>query len=232
MPDPDAQSPALRIRSLRFAYTPGAPPVVDIPELELAPGRQMLLTGGSGSGKSTVLQLVSGLLDPSSGEVWVGGTNIHGLSGARRDAFRGRHIGMIFQTFNLLHGFSAIENVMAALMFSDVPRSEHRDRSRSLLDDLGVERIDAPAETLSIGQQQRVAVARAVVVEPALVLADEPTASLDPDNAAQALDVIQSACRDREAALVCVSHDPSVESRFDDVRSLHELRAAQQEASA
>jgi len=219
----DANTPALEVRSLRFAYARADGPVIDIPSLELARAAQMLMTGGSGSGKSTLLQLVSGLLDPDEGEVRIGGTPIHSLTGAKRDAFRGEHIGMIFQTLNLLHGFSALENVMAALMFSAIPRAEHRERAGELLSHLGVARIDAPVDTLSIGQQQRVAVARAVVTEPDLVLADEPTASLDPDNASQALDLIQSACRERGAALVCVSHDPAIAGRFDRVESLHEL---------
>ncbi|MCW5777693.1 MAG: ATP-binding cassette domain-containing protein, partial [Phycisphaeraceae bacterium] len=187
------ETPALRIDGLRFAYGAGGPTVVDVGSLVLDRGEQMLLTGGSGRGKSTLLMLVAGLMEPGAGRVVVDGQAVHDLRGARRDLFRGRAIGMIFQTFNLLHGFSALENVMAALMFSNVPRTEHRERASALLKRLGVERVNAKPEELSVGQQQRVAVARAVACGPALVLADEPTASLDPENAANAMDLIQHA---------------------------------------
>ena len=130
---------------------------------------------------------------------------------------------MIFQTFNLLPGFSAAENVMLAMMFSDIPRREHRPRAHDLLDHLGVDRPDAPPEQLSIGQQQRVAVARAVACKPDLVLADEPTASLDPENASGAMDLIQTACRESGTALLCVSHDPAMAERFEQRASLDEL---------
>ncbi|MEC9372298.1 MAG: ABC transporter ATP-binding protein, partial [Planctomycetota bacterium] len=194
--------------------------------LELAPGEQMLLTGGSGTGKSTLLQLIAGLIDPDQGSVLIKGHEIHALRGARRDLFRGESVGMIFQTFNLLHGFSALENVEIAMMFSRLPRREHRERAESLLRGLGIDRPDARPEAMSVGQQQRVAVARAVACQPALVLADEPTASLDPENADAAMDLIQTACRDVGAALLCVSHDPSMTTRFQRRAAFNELTAA------
>lgn len=217
-------TPALHIQALRARFAPDGPWIVDLPELSLAQGEQVLLTGGSGTGKSTLLHLIAGLLDPAEGRVNVAGRNIHALRGPARDHFRGRHIGMIFQTFNLLAGFSALENVMVALMFSDIPRTEHADRVAKLLAALGIERQDAPPEELSVGQQQRVAVARALACGPELVLADEPTASLDPENAAAAIDLIQSACRSQNAALLCVSHDPSMQSRFQRTLNLKDLR--------
>jgi putative ABC transport system ATP-binding protein len=205
---------ALSIRGLRFRYDPSKSWVVDVPALDLAQGEQLLLTGGSGTGKSTLLQLIAGLLDPAEGSVRVGGEAVHERRGAARDRVRGRRLGMIFQTFNLLSGFSAAENVMAALMFSDSPPRTHRAKAADTLTALGLTDIDRSVDALSIGQQQRVAVARAVVADPALVLADEPTASLDPDNAAAAMDLIQSTCRSRGAALLCVSHDPAIAPRF------------------
>jgi len=213
-----SNAPALAINNLKFTYSPVAlAPVmaVDLPALTLGRGEQMLLSASSGAGKSTLLQLIAGLLDPTSGTVSVDGQVVHALSADKRDAFRGRKIGMIFQTFNLLLGFTALENVMAALLFSTIPAREHAARAGSLLARLGIDRPNAMAEDLSVGQQQRVAVARAVACDPVLVLADEPTASLDPENAALAIELIQSMCRDRGAALLCVSHDPSMASRFE-----------------
>lgn len=220
---------ALSIRNLRFRYpdtgdTAGW--VVDVPSLDLSRGEQMLLTGGSGRGKSTLLHLIAGLIEPTQGEIRVAGQLIGSLYGAARDLYRGRHVGMIFQTFNLLHGFSAVENVMAALMFSTTPPREHRRKAEELLRHLGIERIDAEPDRLSVGQQQRVAVARAVACDPVLVLADEPTASLDPDNAGGAMDLIQQLCREKNAALLCVSHDPAMAARFERRAELSKLAPA------
>jgi len=211
-------SPALDINNLSFRYSGRETPeafTLSVPALKLEPGAQMLLAATSGKGKSTLLSLIAGLMEPQSGSIAIAGQNIHALQGAARDKFRGQHIGMIFQTFNLLHGFSALENIMAALMFSDVPAKEHANRAGVLLNSLGIERIKAEVGTLSAGQQQRVAVARAVACGPALVLADEPTASLDPENAAIAMELIQKTCREKNAALLCVSHDPAMWGRFE-----------------
>lgn len=210
-------TPALDIASLLFRHGPSAGEnwTVNVPSLTLARREQMLLTGGSGSGKSTLLLLIAGLLEPASGSVRVDGTDIHALHGTKRDRFRGSNIGMIFQTFHLLEGFSARENVEAALLFSSVPPAQHRSRALELLHSLGIDRPDARPDQLSVGQQQRVAVARALACHPVLVLADEPTASLDPENAMIAMDLIQRACRDNDAALLCTSHDPAMASRFE-----------------
>jgi ABC-type lipoprotein export system ATPase subunit len=231
--------PALAIAGLRFSYPADAGAsiqdagraVINVQALSLRPGEQILLTGGSGSGKSTLLYLIAGLLDPEAGTVHVTGQNIHALAPAARDRLRGRTIGMIFQTFHLLPGFSAIQNVMLAMMFADpreLPPREHRARAGELLTRLGLERgrpHNADVTRLSVGQQQRVAVARAVACKPSLVLADEPTASLDPDNAQGAIELIQSACRDAGAALLCVSHDPTMVDRFPRRLRLADLRS-------
>ncbi len=230
--DTGTPRPALSIRGLRFRYdgavdTPADAWTIDLPSLDVATGEQVLLTGGSGTGKSTLLHLIAGLVDPAEGTVLVDGTNIHTLAGAPRDRFRGTAIGMIFQTFNLLAGFSALENVLAALMFSSVPPGRHMELAEAALSRLGITRIHATPEELSVGQQQRVAVARAVVCRPVLVLADEPTASLDPENAEHAMDLVQSVCRELGAALVCVSHDPAMAARFERREKLGSLiRAA------
>ena len=224
---------ALAIANLQFSYdaSPLTPPVVDIDTLRLAHAEQMLLTGTSGGGKSTLLHLIAGLIEPDRGSIHVAGQDMHALRGAKRDNFRGRTIGMIFQTFNLLPGFTAAENVMAALMFSDIPSKQHRDKAIETLAQLDIDRPDAMIDDMSIGQQQRVAVARAIVCEPALVLADEPTASLDPDNARVAMDLIQNACRSQGAALLCTSHDPALAARFERREALSGLSAAGTAAS-
>ena len=210
---PSPQAPALEIARLHFRYGDRGFEL-QLPHLTLARGEEMLLVGRSGCGKSTLLQLIAGLVDPMSGTVKVGGHDMHAVRGAARDRLRGRSIGMVFQTFNLLQGFTARENVLVALLMSDVPKSEWPARAEGLLRSLGIERLDARVEELSVGQQQRVAVARALACNPILVLADEPTASLDPDNAANAVRVLRDACREQGASLLVVSHDPSLESHF------------------
>lgn len=214
---------ALSIENLMYQYPGAHGPSVRVGSLVVGEGEHVVLTGSSGSGKSTILNLVSGLMDPTRGRVLVHGTDIHALKGAKRDRFRGRTIGMVFQTHNLLSGFSAMDNVLAALMFSAQPRREHDAHARELLERLGIERPGARVEALSIGQQQRVAVARAVACRPALVLADEPTAALDPEHARGAVEMLEGACRAVGAALVCVTHDLSLVDRFDRHRELSEL---------
>jgi ABC-type lipoprotein export system ATPase subunit len=212
-------TPVLELKDLVFRYDSGDWKL-RLDSLVLNKGDQMLLRAGSGKGKSTLLSLIAGLMEPTSGTIKVAGQSVHGLNGAARDQFRGQHIGMIFQTFNLLQGFSALENVMAALMFAGASPSEQKTKAQSLLKTLGITRLNAPVETLSVGQQQRVAVARAVACDPVLVLADEPTASLDPENAAAAMELIQRTCRERGAALLCVSHDPAMWTRFEHTQQL------------
>ena len=224
------QTPALEIARLHFRYGDRGFEL-QLPSLALGRGEEMLLVGRSGCGKSTLLQLIAGLVDPTSGTVKVAGQDMHALKGAARDRFRGRTVGMVFQTFNLLHGFTALENVMVAMLMSDLPKADWRPRAEALLGSLGIERLDAPVEELSVGQQQRVAVARALACRPALVLADEPTASLDPENSVNAVNVLRTACREQGAALLVVSHDPSLEAHFARRERLESLHATTQEAA-
>jgi len=218
--------PALHIHDLRFRYPsspPSAPWIVDVQQLTISPGEQVLLTGASGRGKSTLLQLIAGLIEPDQGTLSIAGQDINTLGGSKRDLFRGTRIGMIFQTFNLLRGFSAKENVLAALLFSSIPKKEHNSRALELLNTVGIDSPEREISQLSVGQQQRIAVARAVATTPTLVLADEPTASLDPENGTAAMDLIQSTCQKVGAALLCTSHDPSMADRFTRLESLDAL---------
>jgi putative ABC transport system ATP-binding protein len=206
-------APALRIHDLAFRFGEGF--MLEVPTLELPAGGELLLAGPSGSGKSTLLLLIAGLLDAERGQIEVAGDAISTLRGSARDRCRGRRIGMIFQTFQLIGAFTALENVMLAMLFADHPASTHRDRAAGLLKALGIADPQRPAETFSVGQQQRIAVARALAAKPSLVLADEPTASLDPENARRTIDLIREACRSEGAALVLTSHDPTLRDLFE-----------------
>ncbi len=207
--------PVVEIKDLIYRYPSSPAPAVSVEDLSIDSGEQIVITGQSGCGKSTLLHLIAGLMDPTSGTIRVDGVCINSLRGSKRDRFRGQHIGMVFQTFQLLHGFTVIENVFAALMFSDLERAQHRKRALSLLEQLGINTPNARIQDLSVGQQQRVAVARAIACSPRVVLADEPTAALDPEFANTAMDLLQDACRSIGAALICVTHDVSLIERFD-----------------
>ena len=206
---------AVRLENLNFDY--GKDFCLSIKELILNKGEMALISGGSGSGKSTLLWLIAGLLRAKSGSITVAGQRMDGASESAADHIRARHIGMVFQTHHLLPEFSAQDNVALALMAAGEPEKTHAARARELLNKLGIERVNVPVANLSVGQQQRVAVARAIVCKPAIVLADEPTASLDDVNASQAMDLIQQACREAGAALLCASHDRAMQSRFERV---------------
>ena len=224
LPTPTRESRAvdgLFIDGLRFSY--GREFSLHVGSLRLAAGEQVLLAGPSGSGKSTLLHLVAGLDEPEAGSITIGGRDIIAVHGARRDRLRGQQIGMIFQTFNLLHGFTAVENVMMPLMMLGVAQDAMRQRAQDALRRLGIERPHADVDTLSVGQQQRVAVARATVTGPALVLADEPTASLDPEASAAAIAVIREACVTAGASLLVTSHDPALRCEFERVIDVREF---------
>ena len=185
-----------------------------VPRLDLAASESALLSGGSGAGKSTLLWIIAGLLRAKSGAIEVAGQRIDAMGEADRDRVRARRIGLVFQTHHLLPDFTAEQNVALALMAAGEPERTHLPRARELLHSLGIDRPAASVAELSVGQQQRVAVARAIACRPALVIADEPTASLDTDSANDAMDLIQRACRDAGAALLCASHDPAMQARF------------------
>jgi ABC-type lipoprotein export system ATPase subunit len=217
----------LSIENLRKCY--GTPDgsvltVIDVPAFSLDAGQQVALCGTSGSGKTTFLNLIAGILLPDEGRIELDGCSVSETSEAGRDRLRARTIGYIFQTFNLLQGYTCIENVLLGMSFG--PGADRR-WARELLGRVGLgQRLDHFPRQLSTGQQQRVAVARALANRPKLVLADEPTGNLDPASAAESLGLVRETCRENGAALLLVSHDRKVLAQFDNVRDLADINRA------
>jgi putative ABC transport system ATP-binding protein len=217
----------LEIRQLKKSFVSpegGLHAVVDVPEFGLEEKAQVALSGESGSGKTTFLHLIAGILKSDAGSITLAGCEMSALPESQRDRFRATSIGYIFQTFNLLQGFTCIENVLLGMSFG--PGAD-RAFAQSLLERVGLgSKLRHYPRQLSTGQQQRVAVARAIANRPKLVLADEPTGNLDHKNASEALSLIREACRENGAALLLVSHDRDVLGRFEDVRSLESINRA------
>ncbi len=203
--------------------------VLDVEQLTLPAGTCTVLRGRSGSGKTTLLNLIAGVTVPSAGTVRVDDTNVFALSEARRDRFRAEQVGYVFQTFNLLSAFSAIENVIVAMMFAGaVPKRLQRQRAADLLARLGLsERLGHKPQQLSRGEQQRVAIARALANSPPLILADEPCASLDVRTASEVLAMFLAVCRQDEKTLLIVSHDEAALEGADRVFDMTELNRAE-----
>jgi len=196
-------------------------PVIDIESFAMEGGDQVALEGESGSGKTTFLHLIAGIVKADSGTIVVAGDEITALREAARDRARALHIGYVFQTFNLLEGYTAVENVMLGMMFG--PGAD-RAKAESLLERVGLaDRMQYKPRQLSVGQQQRVAVARALANGPRLVLADEPTGNLDRTRGAEALTLIREVCREQDAALLIVSHNPAVLDAFERRERLADL---------
>jgi putative ABC transport system ATP-binding protein len=200
--------------------------IVRVAEFALAAGEQVALRGESGSGKTTFLNLIAGILAADGGRVSLDGAEMTALSEAGRDRLRAEKLGYIFQTFNLLQGFTVLENVVLGMSFG--PRGADRAHARSVLERVGLgHRLDHFPRQLSTGQQQRVAVARALANRPKLVLADEPTGNLDRKHAREALALIREVAREQGAALLLVSHDEEVLAQFETRRDFADLNAAQ-----
>ena len=201
-------------------------PVLDVPDFRIEAGRQVCLVGGSGSGKTTLLNTIAGIVRPTRGQVLYGDEDVAALPEARRDSFRARHVGFVFQTFNLLQGLTALENVALAAHFGGLKGQQGTERAMGLLRRVGLEsRLDARPGEMSVGEQQRVAIARAVINRPTIVLADEPTANLDVDNGEQVLGLLKEAASASESILLLVTHEPRVRDHFEDVKSLEEISA-------
>ena len=206
---------ALDISGLAMRFPGLDAPVLAIDRLHLPAGGRLAITGASGSGKSTLVNAITGLETVTSGSVSWGGTDIARLSVGKRDAFRAAHIGLVMQDFHLFPGLSALENVVLPVRLSRRLKAEERERALHLLDVTGIARPGQPVETLSRGEMQRVAVARALLLKPGVIVADEPTASLDRRTGADVADLLVRLARDEGATLVVVTHDPVLTERLD-----------------
>jgi len=230
----------IELNQLGFAW-PGQPPLLDIPTFRLERGESVFLKGPSGSGKTTLLGLLGGVQKPDRGSVRVLGQELTELSFAARDRFRVEHTGYIFQQFNLLPFLSVRENVELPCRFSRLRAERARQRHGSvdqaathLLAHLGLgdaQLLERRADSLSIGQQQRVAAARALIGQPELVIADEPTSALDTDAREAFIRLLFAECREAGASLLFVSHDQSLAPLFDRHLSLSELNRASRPAT-
>lgn len=233
---PEARSPAVSLKDVRFAWNNGAAHVLDIPALDVARGERVFIKGASGSGKTTLLNLLAGVIVPGEGSVSVLETRLDTLAAWKRDTFRAQHIGFVFQMFNLVPYLSLIDNVTLPCNFSSARKAKALQRAGSLtaeaerlLDHLALDArglIDKPVSQLSVGQQQRVAVARALMGGPEIVIADEPTSALDAESRASFLDLLFKEIQENDATLIFVSHDPALESHFERTVHLSDINRA------
>ena len=218
----------LHLKDVRktFREPDGSPlPILNIKEFHVAAGEQAVLMGKSGCGKTTLLHVIAGISRPDTGVVQVDGCDIARLSEAGRDRFRADKIGYVFQTFNLLAGFSAFENVLLGMSFAGTRPDPVR--ARRLLDRVGLShRLSHRPAMLSVGEQQRVAVARALANRPKLLLADEPTANVDSGHQQAIIDLVRGTCQDENVTLLLVTHTPEVAEQFSRVDRLEHFNLA------
>jgi putative ABC transport system ATP-binding protein len=197
-------------------------PILDIPTFQVGQAEQMVLVGRSGCGKTTLLHIIAGIGRADAGSIRIDNVDVSLLSEAGRDRYRAIKLGYVFQTFNLLPAFTALENVLLGMTFAhgkkDMPRA------RQLLERVGLgSRASHKPAAMSVGEQQRVAVARALANRPRLLLADEPTANVDPANQQKIIDLIRDTCREEEITLVLVTHTREVADQFDRVDRLEDV---------
>ncbi len=224
--DPQELKLVVAVRNLRFQYHDVGAPLLDIPAWSVGPGERVFLQGPSGSGKSTLLNLLAGVLLPSAGEIEILGKRLDQMSGGQRDRWRAQTIGVVFQQFNLIPYLNAVDNIRLAAYFG--PQRVANDAAEELLRALNIEEsmFHRPTSQLSIGQQQRVAIARALVNRPALLIADEPTSSLDARNRDLFIELLLTQAEASDTAVVFVSHDPSLAEYFPRVEPLVALNQA------
>ena len=213
---------SLELRNVMKAYrdpSGGRVPVLNVTDFKMSNGEQVVLVGSSGGGKTTLLNIIAGITTVDSGEVVVAGTNIVRLSEAARDRFRAERIGYVFQTFNLLPAFTALENVLLGMSFGG--RKVDRVRATKLLERVGLgHRLHHKPAQMSVGEQQRTSGARALANTPRLLLADEPTANVDVANQQNVLQLLRESCRENNVSLLLVTHAQEVAAQFDRVEKL------------
>jgi len=237
---PAVLSNVVALQGVRFAWTGARRFTLAVDAFHIGPGERLLLLGPSGSGKSTLLSLIAGIVAPDAGTIAILGTDIARLSASARDRFRAEHIGVVFQMFNLLPYASARDNVLLALAFAPGRRARAAaERSAASEADrllgrlgLGPDIAATKAGALSVGQQQRVAVARALIGRPGLVIADEPTSALDRAAQTAFLDLLAAETTAAGAALLMVSHDDTLSPRFDRVERLDTFARVETTASS
>lgn len=218
----------IEIHNLEFAYT-AEEKILSIPEWSINTGEKIFLYGPSGMGKTTFLEILAGVLQPQKGMVKILNQDLATLSASERDRFRAAHMGYIFQSFNLIPYLSVKENIALPCQLSSARRAHLADKNindeiRHLCERLGIsELLSKNVTNLSVGQQQRVAVARALLGKPSLILADEPTSALDHEHREKFLKLLFELCAEYKTSLIFVSHDRSMESLFDRSLSLHEI---------
>jgi putative ABC transport system ATP-binding protein len=219
--------PMIELDDLRFAY-PEGDFALEVPKLRVERGERVALVGPSGSGKTTILNLVAGIAVPHRGRILVAGEAIAALSDSARRSFRVQQIGLVFQEFELLEYLSVLDNILLPYRIHPSLRLETdvRDRARSLADRLGIGHVlgRSPAR-LSQGERQRAAVCRALVTQPALLLADEPTGNLDPNNKGRVMDALFEIAKENGATLLTVTHDHDLVPRFDRAVDVKEFYA-------
>lgn len=198
-------------KNITFSYQKDQ--VFHMPDIFCQAGNTILVTGNSGKGKTTYLHILAGLLKPNSGEIIIDGKNIVGLSESKGDNYRGKHIGVVFQKSHFIAALTVLENLEMASWLAT--GKKHSKRAKDLLVKLDiVEQANKLPSQLSIGQQQRVSIARALMNEPKVLLADEPTSSLDDSNAEKVINLLESLSKEYHAALIIVTHDSRIKQRF------------------
>jgi putative ABC transport system ATP-binding protein len=233
MPNKKNNTLAIDITELRFSWRDGLEPVLAIERLQVKRGERIFIEGPSGSGKSTLLSLIAGVVLPQQGIIQVQNVHLSALNGANRDRFRADHIGFIYQMFNLIPYLSVVESVTLPCRFSSLRRDRAAGRSSDfqgeairLLNKLGMDDpavINKPVTELSVGQQQRVAAARALIGAPKIIIADEPTSSLDAGHRKAFIQLLFNECDREDTTLVFASHDTALESLFDRTIRLPEI---------
>lgn len=219
-----SQPLAIDVNELTFQYK-NSNTAFFIPQWSVQAGERIFVQGPSGSGKSTLLNLLAGVIVPTKGSINMLGEDFSGLSSNRRDHFRARHIGVVFQQFNLIPFLSVLQNVQAAAYFASSGSKDVKPQLAGLMDKLALPSglMDRSARELSVGQQQRVAIARALINHPEILLVDEPTSALDADARDAFMQVLIELCEQNNTTLIFVSHDNYLKHCFDNVMSVSQI---------